>query len=181
MNGRTSGEVRGDDVARAGPRVEELANARLKVPLRSADGTSGQASGAGCEVIENRAQVGLVTRLFIDPSEAGPSSLAFAVGILGSKRAGGSSSQGPSMREKLKGAAAVGAGPAIRPLLSKDKGWAAVEGFSSPIGPSVLIGDSFGLSQTLLLDSGLLGKVCFSVRLGTCSGCNLEIEFLKPR
>ncbi|RVW36360.1 hypothetical protein CK203_083789 [Vitis vinifera] len=118
-----SGEVRGDDVARAGPRVEELANARLKAPLRSADGTSGQASGAGCEVIENRAQVGLVTRLFIDPSEAGPSSSALAVGILGSKRAGGSSSQGPSMREKLKGAAAVGAGPAIRPLLSKDKGW----------------------------------------------------------
>ena len=130
-------------------------------------------------MIENRAQVGSVTRLFIDPPKARPSSSGLAMGILGSNRAGGSSSQGPSVGENLKGAAAVGAGPVIGPSLSKDKGWVVVEVFSSPIGPSVLIGDSPGPSQTLLLDSGLSVKVCSLVRPGTYNGCNLEIEFLK--
>nr|CAN80562.1 hypothetical protein VITISV_040289 [Vitis vinifera] len=93
-----------------------------------------------------------------DPSEAGPSSSALAEGMLGSKRDGGPSSQGPSMGENLKRVVDVGAGPAIGSSRSKGKGWAAVEGPSSLFGPSVLIRDSPGPAQTLLLDSGLSGK-----------------------
>ena len=132
-------------------------------------------------MIVKRAQVESVTRFFIDPSEAGPSSSALAEGMLGSKRDGGPSSQGPSVGENLKRVVDVGAGPAIGPSCSKGKGWAAVEGPSSLFGPSVLIRDSPGPAQTLLLDSGLSGKVCSSIRPGTSSGCNLEIEFLKLR
>ena len=181
LNGRTIGEVRGDDATHVGQRVEELVDARLKAPLRSVDGTGGQVSGVGCEVIVKRAQVESVTRFFIDPSEAGPSSSALAEGMLGSKRDGGPSSQGPSVGENLKRVVDVGVGPAIGSSRSKGKGWAAVEGPSSLFGPSVLIRDSPGSAQTLLLDSGLSRKVCSSIRPGTSSGCNLEIEFLKLR
>ena len=44
---RPSGEVRGDAVARVGPRVEELANAGEEVRFQSVDGTGGQAKGVG--------------------------------------------------------------------------------------------------------------------------------------
>ena len=108
-----SREVRGDVVARAGPRVEELANARLKEQFRSADGTGGLANGAGSEEIENRVQNGSMTRPSFDPSVARPSLPGLAVGLVGSKRTVGPLSQGPLVGELLKGVVADGDGPEI--------------------------------------------------------------------
>lgn len=53
--GRTREEVRGDDTACAGLRVvEEMENTRLEALHQPADGTCGQVSGSGREVIANR-------------------------------------------------------------------------------------------------------------------------------
>ncbi|RVW23294.1 hypothetical protein CK203_095517 [Vitis vinifera] len=117
-----SREVRGDVVARAGPRVEELANARLKEQFRSADGTGGLANGAGSEEIENRVQNGSMTRPSFDPSVARPSLPGLAVGLVGSKRTVGPLSQGPLVGELLKGVVADGDGPEIGSSCSKGKG-----------------------------------------------------------
>ncbi|RVX05080.1 Transposon TX1 uncharacterized 149 kDa protein [Vitis vinifera] len=129
--GRPSREVRGDVVARAGPRVEELANARLEEQFRLADGTGGQANGAGSEEIENRVQNGSMTRPSFDPSVAGPSSSGLAVGLVGSKRTVRPLSQSPLVGELLKGVVADGDGPKVGSSCSKGKGWAAVEACSS--------------------------------------------------
>lgn len=53
--GQTRGEVRRDDTAYAGPRVvEEMENTWLEALHQPADGTSGQVSESGREVITNR-------------------------------------------------------------------------------------------------------------------------------
>ena len=176
-----SREVRGDVVARAGPRVEELANARLKEQFRSADGTGGLANGAGSEEIENRVQNGSMTRPSFDPSVARPSLPGLAVGLVGSKRTVGPLSQGPLVGELLKGVVADGDGPEIGSSCSKGKGWAAVEVNASPIGPSILLRDNPGPSQTQLTTSGLSLKACSSVLTGTCKECNSELEFIMMR
>ena len=62
---------------------------------------------------------------------------------------------------------------------SKGKGWAAVEVNASPIGPSFLLRESLGRSEAQLIASGLSLKAQFSVLVGTCKGCNLELEFIK--
>lgn len=176
--GRTRGEVRGENAARAGSRMEELENVRLKALFLSADGTDGQASGSGGEVIVNRVQVGSVARLSLDPSEIGPSLSGPTVGLLGSKRAGGRSSQGPSVGLKLKGVVADGVGLVAGPSSSKAKWWAAVEVSPSLVGVTSLVRDSPSPSQTQLLDNSLSVN---AYSLACPVSCNLEAEFFKLR
>ena len=161
--------------------MEELANARLKEQFRLADGIGEQENGAGSEEIENRVQNGLMTRPSFDPSVAGSSLFGLAVGLVGPKRAIEPLSQGPSMGKLLKGVVADGVGPEVGLSCSKGKEWATIEVNASPIGPFILLRDSPGPFQTQLTASGLSLKVCSSVLIGTCKGCNLELEFIMMR
>ncbi|RVW72817.1 Transposon Ty3-I Gag-Pol polyprotein [Vitis vinifera] len=89
-------------------------NVRLKALFLSADGTDGQASGSGGEVIVNRVQVGSVARLSLDPSEIGPSL------------------SGPTVLWL------DGVGLVAGPSSSKAKWWAAVEVSPSLVGVTSL-------------------------------------------
>lgn len=85
--GRTRGEVRGDDTSRVGPRVvEEVGIAWLEALHLSTDGTGGEVSGSGREVIANWVQVGSVARPFLDSLAIGPPSSGPSMGSKGSKR-----------------------------------------------------------------------------------------------
>ena len=128
--------------------MEELTSAWLEAQFRSDDGTGGQVNGAGSEVFEIRAQNGSLTRpsrelLVVGPSLSGP-----AVGFAGSKRVVGPISQGPSEEELLKGVMVGGSRPEVGPSCSKGKGWAAVEVNTPSIGPSLLLKESHGPSQS---------------------------------
>ena len=167
---RPSGEVRGEVDARVCPRVEEMENAQLETQFQSADGTRGQVNGAGIEAIVNRVQNGSMTRPSFDFSVAGPSLSGLVVGLEGSKRVVGPSSQSPSLKEDVDG----GVGPASGLSCSKGKGWAAIEVNASPIEPSFLLRESPGRSQAQLTASGLSLKAQSSM-------CNSELEFIKMR
>ena len=105
-------------------------------------------NGAGSEVFEIRAQNGSLTRPSRELSVARLSSSGPAVGFAGSKRAVGPISPGPSEEELLKGVVVGGAGPEVGPSCSKGKGWAAVEVNTPSIGPSLLLKESHGPSQS---------------------------------
>ena len=160
----------GEVDARVGPQVEEMANAQLEAQFQSADGTRGQMNGAGIEAIVNRVQNGSMTRPSFNFSVAGPSSAGLVVGLEGSKRVVGPSSQSPSLKEDVDG----GVGPASGPSYSRGKGWVAIEVNASPIEPSFLLRESPGQSQAQLTASGLSLKAQSSM-------CNSELEFIKMR
>ena len=133
---------------------------------------------AGSEVFENRAQNGSLTRPSRELSVAGPSSSSLAVGLVSLKRVVGHISQGPSEEDLLKGDVGGGAGLEVGPSCSKGKGWAAVEVNALNIGPSFLLKESHGPSQSQLTVSGLSLKACSSALTETCKGSNSELEFI---
>ena len=116
-NGRSRGEVKGDVAALATPRMEELENARLKVLLLPADGIGGQDSGAGGDRAKKWVQVGSGAQAPLDDREVGLSSPGLSASLLGLKLK--SPWNSPSVGQKLKGVANVGAGPGDGPPFSK--------------------------------------------------------------
>ena len=116
-NGRSKGEVKGDVAALATPRMEELENARLKALLLPADGIGGQDSGAGGDGAKKWVQVGSGARAPLDDREVGLSSPGLSASLLGLKLK--SPWNSPSVGQKLKGVANVGAGPGDGPSFSK--------------------------------------------------------------
>ena len=102
---------------RANLRVEELESVRPEALLLPADGIDGQDNGAGGDGTEKWVQVGSGARAPLDDREVRLSSPGLSASLLGLKLK--SPWNSPSVGQKLKGVANVGAGLGDGPSFSK--------------------------------------------------------------